>query len=89
MTFNQANEPLGQWIKFEHSRLHSVEEWPASPYKDAVLSAIRSTLRRFEAESPAPDPPQCMVCGSRKAAPVVLEFPSRSRASSAITRLAA
>jgi hypothetical protein len=87
MIDNQGKEHLGQRIKFEHSRLHSVEEWPASPYKDAVLAAIRSTLGRFEAESPAPETPQCMICASRKA--VVLEFPSRSRASSAITQLAA
>ena len=87
MIYNQANVHLGQWIKFEHSRLHSVEEWPASSYKDAVLAAIRSTLRRFEAESPARGTPRCMICASRKA--VVLEFPSRTRTSSAITRLAA
>jgi len=89
MSYKQANEHLGQRIKFEHSRLHSAEEWPASPYKDAVLAAIRSTLGRFETESPAPEAPQCTICASRKPASVVLQFPSRARASSAITRLAA
>jgi hypothetical protein len=89
MIDNQGKEHLGQRIKFEHSRLHSVEEWPASPYKDAVIAAIRSTLSRFEAESPAPESLQCMICASRKPAAVVLEFRSRSRASSAITQLAA
>jgi len=89
MIYNPVNKNLGQWIKFEHSRLHSVEEWPPSPYKDAALAAIRSTVKRFEAEAPASDPLQCMICASRRAATVVLEFPSRSRASSAITRLAA
>jgi len=89
MSYTQSNEHLGQRIKFEHSRLHSAEEWPASPYKDAVLAAIRSTLGRLEAELPAAEAPQCTICASRKAGAVVLEFPSRSRASFAVTRLAA
>ena len=89
MIYNQTNEHLGQWVKFEHSRLHSVEDWPPSAYKDAVLAAIRSTIRKLEAEAPVPESPQCMVCASRKPGSVVLEFPSRSRAASAIERLAA
>lgn len=89
MSYNQSNEHLGQRIKFEHSRLHSAEEWPASAYKYAVLAAIRSTLGRLEAEFPVPEAPQCTICASRKAGAVVLEFPSRSRKSSVITRLAA
>ena len=89
MIDNRSNEILGQWIRFEHSRLHAVEQWPSSPHKDATLAAIGSTLRRFEAESQAPEMLRCMICASRRRAAVVLEFPSRSRESNTNTRLAA
>ncbi len=84
-----ANESLGQWIRTEHDRLHGVEEWPDSPYKDAVLTAIRSTLKRLAASFAPKEPPQCMVCASRKTEAVVLQFPSRSHRSDTTTRLAA
>ena len=60
---------LGEWITGEHHRLHIVEEWPDGAYKEAVLTAIRSTLnglaRDFRA---AINPPVCIVCNSRKSA---------------------
>jgi hypothetical protein len=33
-----------EWIFMERYRLHTVESWPESPYKDATLAAIRSAL---------------------------------------------
>ena len=88
MTF--ANESIGQWIRMEHYRLHCVEEWPDSSHKDATLISIRSALQRLEtASTAAVEPAQCMVCASRKTKSVVLQMPSRSTGSRAITRLAA
>ena len=88
MTF--ANESIGQWIRMEHYRLHCVEEWPDSSLKDATLTSIRSALQRLETVSTAAvEPAQCMVCASRKTKSVVLQLPSRSTGSPAITRLAA
>ena len=88
MTF--ANESIGQWIRMEHYRLHCVEEWRDSSHKDAALMSIRSALQRLEtASTAAVEPAQCMVCASRKTKSVVLQLPSRSTGSPAITRLAA
>jgi len=57
---------LSEWIMGEHHRLHIVEEWPAGPYKEAVLAAIRSTLdslmRDFRA---AVNRPACAICHNR------------------------
>jgi hypothetical protein len=42
--------------------LHCAEQWPESDYKEAVLAAIRSTLKTLEATSLAPvEQPRCMV----------------------------
>jgi hypothetical protein len=88
MTF--AIESIGQWIRMEHYRLHCVEEWPDSSHKDATLISIRSALQRLEtASTAAVEPAQCMVCASRKTKWVVLQMPSRSTGSPAITRLTA
>lgn len=84
--FNGTNKMLGRWINMEHYRLHCVEGWSDSPYKEAVLAAIHSSLERFTAA--APFEPKCMVCAAR-AESVVLEFPSRSERSPAIAGLAA
>jgi hypothetical protein len=83
---NRTNKMLGEWINMEHYRLHCVKEWADSPYKEAVLAAIHSSLERFIAA--ATFEPKCMVCPAR-AESVVLEFPSRSQRSPAIARLAA
>ena len=85
-----AIESIGQWIRMEHYRLHCVEEWPDSSHKDATLISIRAALHRLEtASTAAMEPAQCMVCASRKTKSVVLQMPSRSTGSPAITRLAA
>ena len=81
---------MAQWMKVEHYRLHAVEEWPDSPHKQAVLAAIHSALKRLQADLPSRfQPPQCIVCSSRRAGSAVLQFPSASRSASSITRLAA
>jgi hypothetical protein len=55
-----------QWIAMEHYRLHSIEHWPDSPYKKAVLEAIHSTLATLRANSPVSlEKPQCVICASR------------------------
>ena len=74
-----GNESLRQWVKTEHYRLHCVEGWPDSPYKVAVLAAIRSVLERLEAAAIEPfDSLVCMVCATRRnQARNVLMFPSR------------
>ena len=88
--FNGANEKLRQWIKTQHYRLHCVEGWADSPYKEAVLASIHSALNGRKAEGLEPfEPMQCMVCAARRKESTVLMFPSRSKGSAATTRLAA
>ena len=84
-----ANESLRQSVKTEHYRLHCAEGWPDSPYKEAVLAAVRSTLERLEAQACEPLEPACMVCGTRRAQPKVLVFPSRPASPSVALRQAA
>jgi hypothetical protein len=85
-----ANENLRQSIKTEHYRLHVAEEWPDSPYKEAVLAAVRSTLERLEATAVEPfEPPPCMVCASRLTQAKALMFPSRPKGPTAASRPAA
>jgi hypothetical protein len=87
---NPANEIIGQCMRSEHNRLHSAEGWADSPYKEAVLASVRSALEGLERAAVPPfEPPQCMVCASRRRESRVLLFPSRSKGSPAITRLAA
>jgi hypothetical protein len=89
-SFNGANKMVGQWMRVEHYRLHCAEGWPDSPYKKAVLAAIRSTMEHLKTASPALiESQQCMVCASRKTNSVVLMFPSVPQASLSIQRLAA
>jgi len=89
-SMNSVNESVRQFIKMEHYRLHRAEEWPDSPYKEAVLAAVHSALDRLEATANEPlEPPACMVCASRrKRAPVVM-FPSRPKGSPAVMQPAA
>lgn len=56
-----------QWIASEHYRLHTVEGWPDSPYKEATMRAIQSTLASL-AQDPAcaAQIPQCEVCLNRR-----------------------
>jgi hypothetical protein len=83
-----GNDNLEQVMQVEHYRLHLVEGWPDSPHKQAVLSAIRSTLERLKAASPA-CVPMCLVCASRRREAAVLQFPSPSQVRPGIVRVAA
>lgn len=82
-----GNTPMGQWIRMEHYRLHTAEDWPESPQKDATLAAIHSALHRLEME--APESTRCMVCASRKTGAVVLQFPAKPQESAIAARRAA
>jgi hypothetical protein len=54
---------VNQWIAMEHYRLHTVEEWPASPYKDATLAAIYSSLEGLSRYVPhGGSPHSCETC---------------------------
>jgi len=64
-----------QWIATEHYRLHIVEGWPDSPYKEATLRGIRSALASL-----GNDPsiiPACPICSSRRRVSGVVRFPSQ------------
>ena len=65
-----------QWIASEHHRLHTVEAWPESPYKDATLRAIHSTLASLaENAGVATGFPACEICLSRRRSSAVVRFP--------------
>lgn len=84
------NDKLGQWIRVEHHRLHSVERWADSPHKQAVLAGIRSALERLQAASLSPvGSLPCMVCVSKRREAVVLQLAPGSQAAPVITCLAA
>lgn len=53
-----------QWLAMEHYRLHTVEEWPDSPYKQGQLAAIRSSLESLLRSGAKPL--DCHTCLSRK-----------------------
>ena len=81
---------LRQWVKTEHYRLHCVEGWPDSPYKEAVLTASRSVLESLEADIEPLDSLVCMVCAARRnQARNVLMFRPRPKASPVIMKPAA
>ena len=86
-----GDESLRQWVRTEHHRLHCVEGWPDSPYKEAVLAATRSVLERLETAAIEPlDSWACMVCATRRnQARKVLVFPSRPKGSPVIAKPAA
>ena len=77
-----------QWIAMEHYRLHSVEEWPDSPRKQATLTAIRSTLDSV-GQADAIGAQECSICLSRQRGPEVLQFPQRPGIVSRVTNLVA
>ena len=60
-----------QWIAAEHHRLHLVEGWSDSPYKDATLRAIHSKLASLTEGVPASFA-GCNVCLSRRRASTVV-----------------
>ena len=67
-----------QWIASEHHRLHTVEAWPDSPYKEATLRAIRSTLASLENDASLAAP-VCQVCFGRRRVSSVVRFPGNSQ----------
>jgi hypothetical protein len=54
------------WLANEHHRLHSIEQWPEGPRKQAALTAARSTLdgllQRVGSDASGF---LCLVCGHR------------------------
>lgn len=55
-----------EWIQMEHYRFHLVEDWPESPYKQATLAAIRSSLRTLLADSSDRSCAcKCSICRNR------------------------
>ena len=79
-----------QWVAMEHYRLHMVEEWPDSPYKQATLAAIQSTLVSLLPEAGvATSQQQCAICMSRKRTSKVLDFPSATPIAAGCTTVAA
>jgi hypothetical protein len=68
-----------EWIAMEHYRLHTVEAWPESPYKDVTLASIHSSLAGLLRDATTVQPQECSICRSRRSARTVVELPSRSR----------
>ena len=69
-----------QWIAAEHYRLHTVEEWPDSPHKDATLRAIYSSIASLGQDpSINAEFPGCEVCLSRRRVPSVVRFPGNQQ----------
>jgi hypothetical protein len=86
--FENTKDTIRQWIKLEHWRLHSVEEWPSSAHKIAVLESIRATLTRLEQSNETVEM-LCTVCASRRPKSNVIEFPRKARGLTLVTRPAA
>ena len=87
---NRTNETLRQFLRVEHNRLHCVEQWPDSPYKEAVLATVHSSLERLEAAAIEPfERPACTICSARRPQAPVIMFPTRPKGSSAGLRPAA
>jgi hypothetical protein len=63
------------WLALEHERLHSVEEWPNSPRKQAMLAAIESTLDSLSTHPGADATFSCLICGSAKRNLKIMERP--------------
>ena len=82
--FENTKDTIRQWIKLEHWRLHSVEEWPQSAHKIAVLESIRATLTRLEQANETVEM-LCTVCASRQSKSNVVEFPRRTRGLTLVT----
>jgi hypothetical protein len=56
-----------QWTAVEHHRLHCVEEWPDSPYKQTVIAAIHARLWSLSrALHAAGEEWDCSVCSANR-----------------------
>lgn len=66
------------WLASEHNRLHTVEGWPDSPYKEATLRAIQSTLASL-VHDPLLESHllQCEVCLNRRPVLSLIAFPEK------------
>jgi hypothetical protein len=76
-----------QWLRTEHDRLHIVEQWPDSPHKLAVLTAIRSSLASLIRKVPSAVSLECEICLNRHPSHGVVAFralASATESSSAI-----
>jgi hypothetical protein len=52
---------LYSWLASEHSRLHIVAGWPESTRKQALLTAIRSSIRQLT-NDPQAASFSCLIC---------------------------
>ena len=78
------------WLAIEHHRLHSVEEWPNGPRKEAVLHAIRSSIASVSRKLDSGETlPVCEVCLSRLSLTHIVAFPGVSQTDSNRSHLAA
>lgn len=64
-----------QWIAIEHYRMHSVEEWPDSPRKAAVLAGIRSSIDSLVRATRGKAVHDCEICLARTQFRGVIQFP--------------
>ena len=87
---DHSNETVEQFWRMEHYRFHCAEQWPDSPYKQAVLATVHSALERLETATVEPfERPLCMVSAARKRKARVIMFPAGPKASPAVFRPAA
>ena len=63
-----------QWHKTEHDRLHIVEQWPDSPHKLAVLTAVRSSLASLIRKAPSAVCLECETCLKQQASQAAAAF---------------
>jgi len=61
-----SNQKYREWIQVEHYRFHLVEDWAESPYKEATLAAIRSSLQSLQSDpSDRMAASECSICRER------------------------
>ena len=66
------------WLAAEHYRLHVIEKWPNGPRKEALLSAVRSTLESLLRTAGADGSTfRCSICAAEKQRVAVLKYRHR------------
>lgn len=66
------------WFASEHSRIHTIEQWPDGPRKEAALAAARSAVNSLLRSSRAHESAfHCAVCDSRRSIRSIVEYPRR------------
>jgi hypothetical protein len=64
----------------EHYRLHTMEQWPDGPLKDAGLAAVRSTLETLARTAPTGMSSfECVECLSNRNRARLIQFRSRGQ----------